>query len=327
MKTFAGIDGGGTRTRVALVRENGALLGFAEGACCSFVELGADGARQVLAQIWHAAWKSANAAPLPADSLFIGTGSILSEADEGTNCDLALSLGLARPGNARAGNDALCALVGGLSGRPGILLISGTGSACFGRNAKGETWRAGGWGHLLNDAGSAYALGLAAMVAATREADGRGGPTTLTALVRKALGLRHFSEIFRKVHHDGFSRAEVAALAPRVVAAAEAGDAVARQLLGESVGAQVEMVVTVANRLGLARPELALTGGLITNASLVRERFLDQLAATLPGFTLARGGFAPVFGAVMLACELATGTPPSAPFLENLRRTAPESTP
>jgi glucosamine kinase len=319
MKILAGIDGGGTHTRLALVREDGVLLAFAEGGCCSFVELGLEAARQALGDLWQRAWTSAPADPRPAEALFIGTGSVLSETDERTNCDLAIGLGLARPGQLRAGNDALNALAGGLSGGPGILLIAGTGSACLGRNAQGETWRAGGWGHLLHDAGSAYALGRAAMIAATRDTDGRGQPTALTALVRESLHLGDLREIYRKVHHEGVSRADVAALAPRVVALAEAGDAVAQQLLGEGVRGLVEMVATVARQLGLERPKLALTGGLITQAARYRRMFLDQLGPALPGFTLASGGFAPVLGAVILACAMATGAAPTAGFLENLR--------
>jgi N-acetylglucosamine kinase-like BadF-type ATPase len=318
--TLAGIDGGGTRTRLALVRGDGCLLGFAEAGCCSFVELGRERARQALDQLWQSAWQSANSPPRPADALFIGTGSILSAADAQTNCELALALCLGRPGGVSADNDACNALAGALSGRPGLLLISGTGSVCYGRNDRGQTWRAGGWGPLLNDAGSAHALGLAAMIAATRAADGRGRPTALTSVVLETLALRDLKEIYRKLHHNGTSRAETAAMAPRIVALAGAGDTVAAEILDQGADGLVEMVLTVASRFGLERPELALSGGLITNAASYRQRFLDRLAASLPNFTLVHEGFAPVLGAVMLACQNATGHPPTPYFLENLRQ-------
>jgi N-acetylglucosamine kinase-like BadF-type ATPase len=320
MRLVAGIDGGGTRTRLALVNEDGTLVGYAEAASCCFTDRGLDPARQALADVWNAAWKSAGASPRPADALYLGLGSVLSDADAHTNCTLAESLGLARPGHVRSGNDAWSALAGGLAGRPGILLISGTGSACLGRNSDGETWRAGGWGYLLDDVGSAHALGQAALIAATRDADGRGEPTSLTALVKQALGLSDLKEIFRKLHHEGVTRAEVAALAPRVVVHAEAGDRVARRIIEAGVEGLVEMVVTVARRLRLARPELALTGGLITHAASFRKLFYERLSREIHDYTLAGKAFAPVFGAVMLAMEHATGTPPTDPFLENLRR-------
>jgi N-acetylglucosamine kinase-like BadF-type ATPase len=316
---FAGIDGGGTRTRLALFCEDGRLAGYAEGGSCCFTDRGIDAAHAALAELWASAWRSAGLAPRPADALYMGMGSVLADADEATNCDLALRLNLARPGGVRAGNDAWNALAGGLSGRPGILLISGTGSACLGRNSRGESWRAGGWGYLLEDVGSAHALGLAAMIAATRDADGRGKSTSLTSMVVKSLGLSELKEIFRKLHHEGLPRSAIAALAPQVVAHAEAGDEVARGILESGADGLTTMVVTVARKLELERPELALTGGLVTRSAPFRRPFLERLGKSLPGFTLAKDGLPPVLGAVMLACEDATGSPPTAEFLRNLR--------
>ena len=85
MKVLAGIDGGGTRTRLALVYEDGRLLGYAEGGSCSFVDLGLDAARAELARVWAAGWRAAGAKPRPAEALFMGLGSVLSEADARTN--------------------------------------------------------------------------------------------------------------------------------------------------------------------------------------------------------------------------------------------------
>jgi N-acetylglucosamine kinase-like BadF-type ATPase len=201
-----------------------------------------------------------------------------------------------------------------------VLLISGTGSACYGRNAQGHSWRVGGWGALLDEQGSAHSLGLAAIVAATRAADGRGERTELSGLILKKLSLSEIKEIFRKVHESGMSRAEIAALAPDVIRLAEEGDAVAKHIVSRGAEGLVELVQTVAHRLRMDRPQLALTGGLISNALAFRKRFLKLLAARFPQCALAKTEFEPVFGAVMLACQHATGTSPSPSFLENLRR-------
>lgn len=318
MKVFAGIDGGGTRTRLALAGESGRLLALTEGPSCSFVEKGHRVAQERLSGLWRAAWNKTRETPRPVEALFMGMGSILSADDARTNCELAISLGLAERGRVRAENDAFNALAGGLRGRPGILLISGTGSACFGRNAEGKTWRAGGWGYRLHDAGSGYALGLAALIAATRDSDRRGPATALTQMVHETLGLGDMAAIFRRVHSETFDRAEVAALAPRVVETAARGDIVAQRILTENADGLVEMIATVARQLELAQPELSLTGGLITGAEAFRQTFLERLEGTLPGFTLSHDGLAPVLGAVLLAVELATGEKASAAFVENL---------
>jgi N-acetylglucosamine kinase-like BadF-type ATPase len=322
MKIFGGIDAGGTRTRLALVREDGVILGFAEGGCSSFVELGAENSLQALRRLKQEAWASAGLEVKPVDGLFIGSGSILHSDDIKTNCTLAVSAGLAIANCVRAENDAWNALAGGLLGRPGILLVAGTGSACLGRNLHGQTWRAGGWGHLLDDVGSAYQLGQAAMVAATRATDGRGKATALTAAVCEKLGLQDLKQIYRKLHQDGVARAEVAALAPQVVAEAEAGDEISQCIISKNIEGLVEMARTVARHLKLLSPEIALTGGLLTNAMLFREELLKQLAAAVPGFSIADGGVVPVLGAVILAYESSFQTSSDEIFLKNLRLTA-----
>jgi N-acetylglucosamine kinase-like BadF-type ATPase len=252
----------------------------------------------------------------------MGTGSVLGDADALVNREMLLALRAAREGALQVDNDAWNAHAGGLLGRPGILLIAGTGSACLGRDDRGETWRAGGWGHLLDDRGSAFALGSAAMVAATRDADGRDVPTALTAVVRERLGLTDLREIFRRVHHDGLTRAEVAALAPEVVRLAGAGDAVAARLVEQGAQGLVEMVATVARRLAMTAPELALTGGLIERADGYRRAFLERLERELPGTRLAADGLPPVLGAVLLAARLGSGAAPKEAFVERLRASA-----
>ena len=86
-------------------------------------------------------------------------------------------------------NDALVALEAGAPGAPGVVIISGTGSIAYGRNANNEGARAGGWGHVLGDEGSGYWIGRAALRAVLREADRRGPRTALTPLLLQHFGV------------------------------------------------------------------------------------------------------------------------------------------
>ena len=79
--------------------------------------------------------------------------------------------------------DDITALKGGLSGRAGAVLISGTGSICNGIDSKGHRLRSGGWGYLIDDAGSGYAIGRDILSQVVRENDGRGEKSVLTELV------------------------------------------------------------------------------------------------------------------------------------------------
>src|SRR5262249_7748771 len=111
-------------------------------------------------------------------------------------------------------------------------------------------------------------------------------------------------------------------LAPEVVAHANAGDAVAQEILRRNAQGLAEMVVTVVRKLGLTEPKIALTGGLISNAAFFRRLFLDELASHLPGFKLVTDGLEPVFGAVLLAQTQTPGRGPSSSFLKNLRESS-----
>ena len=84
-------------------------------------------------------------------------------------------------------NDALIALETGAPGQPGVVIISGTGSIAYGRNAAGEAARSGGWGYVLGDEGSGYWIGRAALRAVLRAADHRGPATVLTPMLLDAL--------------------------------------------------------------------------------------------------------------------------------------------
>jgi len=122
-------------------------------------KMGREAASKALASLWTHAWASAGLPQRAVDGLFIGSGSILHSDDIETNCEMAVVNGMASAGHVRAENDAWNGLAGALGGRPGLFLIAGTGAVCLGRNSSGQTWRAGGWGHLLNDVGSAYQMG------------------------------------------------------------------------------------------------------------------------------------------------------------------------
>jgi N-acetylglucosamine kinase-like BadF-type ATPase len=323
MAVVAGIDAGGTFTRLVLANESGEILAFAQSGCTSFAELGVEPAQDALRALWKTAWNQIGQAPQPSDSIFMSSGSILSDSDVQTAKQMLVSAGLAKPGCVHSANDAVAALAGGLPGRPGILVIAGTGSACFGRDSQGRRWRAGGWGHLLGDPGSAFGLGREAIVAATKAYDHRGPETSLSAVVMTGLQLEDLLEVYRKLHHEGVARAAIAALAPEVLRCAEARDAVAVSLVEEAVRCLAEMVQAVARTLDLSAPELALTGGLLDRSASYRNRFLECVTAILPGATVASDSLPPVLGALLLAAAELTGTVPSPGFIEHLRRGVP----
>lgn len=172
--------------------------------------------------------------------------------------------------------DADAALADAFALSPGILLIAGTGSVAWGRGEDGRMERCGGWGHLLGDEGSGYAVGLGALHAVVRAADGRAPATALTARVLDLATVDDADELIR--WSAAASKAEIAALAPAVLELAGADEA-ATNIRDAAVAQLVQHVHVLAERLGpwaLAVP-LALTGGLIAPDGLLRAALEDAL--------------------------------------------------
>lgn len=174
----------------------------------------------------------------------------------------------------------------------GILLVCGTGSIALGRAPDGRIARAGGWGPLLDDAGSGYRIGLKALSAALRSHDGRGPESRLTELALGSMGASEPPDLVVAARRAPKHR--IAALAPGVVELAEEGDGVAEDIVREAVEELSALVRALLARLGGAesgegsrpsRPPIALHGGLVAPGrplrSLLRRSLEDRALRVL----------------------------------------------
>jgi len=200
-------------------------------------------------------------------------------------------------------SDAAVALAGATGCRPGVVVVSGTGSVAYGENGEGKRARAGGWGWRLGDEGSGYSIGNGALIASLRALDGRGPKTSLTGKVMKALGLGDIAGLVDLIYSGGMRNTEVASLTPLVGEAAEEGDAVARRIL-EEAGEELGLAASaVAGRLGMKDGfTVALTGG-VFNLAPVREALGRVLGKAQPGCRMIEPRFEPDIGAALLALK------------------------
>jgi len=188
--------------------------------------------------------------------------------------------------------------------QPGIGVISGTGSNVFGVGARGETWRAGGWGHLLGDEGSGYWLGAQSLAAVLHDRDGSGPPTALSDASLRFFGAPSVQALVASVYTTPLTKSEVAAFAIETSRLAGEGDAVARELYARAAAELGRQVGAVIARTGLTG---AFPVGLIGSAWRAGEVFVApltgivrELAPQAEVFTVA---MAPVGGSLLLAAR------------------------
>jgi N-acetylglucosamine kinase-like BadF-type ATPase len=294
-----GIDGGGTGTRAVLADGSGAIVGTGSAGPSNYQAIGIDRARANIRAAIDAAWSSAGETPRRADAAFLGMAGVLADVDRATIRSMVE--GIAPEAMTDVDHDLRVALEGALAGADGIVLIAGTGSSCYGRH-DGSAWRSGGWGHLLDDAGSAYWLGLHGLIAWTRAIDGRGDATGLARSLAAALDLGDTDTILHLVHNV-LSRADIAALASLVVAGADAGDAVARAIIEHGADELALMVSAVISHLDWIDDTVcvAAIGGAIEAHGAYRTAVARALAARAPKASLVPPALPPAAGAVLLA--------------------------
>ena len=205
--------------------------------------------------------------------------------------------------NVRVTSDAYIALCGALGASIGMILISGTGSICLGINARGDSWRTGGAGHLIDDEGSGYAIGRDILSAVVQAIDGRGPETMLTRLLTERKRLKDLSEIISFVYGKGRDKSKIAFVAPLLCEALEAGDVVAQNIADRAVKALCRMAAAVIDRLELSEGSIALRGGVLEKMRPVSEALILALSGRYPGLSVVTSGGDAVDGAVYLAAH------------------------
>ena len=198
------------------------------------------------------------------------------------------------------GSDRQSGLAAALDHADGIVVNAGSGSSVTGRRGD-KIERAGGWGHILGDAGGGYSLSVQALRVILREYDLHRIELDFTAKILGALSLNNFDELVRWVQTA--DKMEIAMLAPVVFETAAAGGARMMEIIEEGAGALCEYTEAVADRLHLLAPKVILIGGLFYRDSIYTHAFRRRLKKNLPDARITTAERAPELGAVWLAAE------------------------
>jgi N-acetylmuramic acid 6-phosphate etherase len=200
------------------------------------------------------------------------------------------------------GNDRDSGLAAALGHADGIVVNAGSGSSVTGRRA-GKIEKAGGWGHILGDAGGAYFLVIQALRLILREYDLRRGEVQLAPKILHVLSLNNLDDLVRWAQTA--DKTEIALLVPVVFEAAANGDRRVLEILEEGARVLCEYTEAVASRLHLLAPKIVLLGGLFFRDSIYTHAFRRRLKKNLPDARVTNAERAPELGAAWLAAEMA----------------------
>ena len=299
-----GIDAGGTKTVCLLADDQGRMVAEARRGGANLQAVGELQVEKVLHEVMDEALGDRTITPA---AICLGIAGVDRPDDSAMVRGIMKRIGY----KARIVivNDALVALEAGAPGQPGVVVISGTGSIAYGRDAKGQAARSGGWGYVLGDEGSGYWIGRAALRAVLREADRRGPATLLTGLLLKHFDVPRAQGLIHHVYNTNLKPAAIGALATCVQSAFSQGDQVAQGILRGAAGELEASAVSVARRLELIGESFVfiLAGGIFRAVPWLEQELGRRLPLAAPGSRVRLLDREPACGAVAIALEEARG--------------------
>lgn len=296
MRVFLGIDGGGSKT-LCVIGNDTAILGNGESGPSNVVRLGEAQAREAIAAAVKQACAEASINPSQIDRTCVGiAGGGRPESAQIVRRILSEIVS----GEVDVVGDMVIALQAAFGSGPGVVVVAGTGSVAYGRNASGQTARAGGWGFAISDEGSAHWIGRAAVAAVMRAYD-QGQNSALLGLLMSAWHLETQEQMIMTANAS--PPADFARLFPAILSAADSADPLAHDALLQAGAELAWLATTVIARLFQQGDDVqvAIAGGVFRNAALVRQVFYNNLRLRHPNIKTSETVVNPVKGALEMA--------------------------
>jgi len=321
MNTFLGVDGGGSKTEFVLINQAGDTLASHQEGTAYYLEIGIDALRAMLSRGIRATLDQAS---LPGAQLtygFVGLPAYGEDSHLLAELDAVASPTL--PGGSyRCGNDMVCGWAGALACRDGINMVAGTGSICYGEFA-GRSARAGGWGEVFGDEGSAYWIAREGLTLFSRMSDGRAARGPLYELVRGHFAIQHDLDLCAAVNGNAqVLRSEFAQLARIVGEAAQRGDREARDLFARGAAELAAIIDAACEKLQVpdsVRLPVSYSGGMFGLTELVLKPLQAALALRGHAYLFVAPRMRPAAGAALYAAKC-YGTPLEDAAIESVAR-------
>jgi len=296
---FIGVDGGGSKTVALVADDKGRVKGRGEAGTSNHHIAGWRGGFLAVLQAVQMARTAAGCLDRPALAVCMGMAGADTVEDHARTASWLKRQALGR--SSLVVNDGAL-LLAATKQSEGVAVVCGTGSIAWGQDGKGRRARAGGWGHLIGDEGSGYALSIQALRHTVSAADGRSSWDALSKAVLRFYGLKTAQGLLPFVYGPQIAKADIARLAPLVFKLAARGDAVANALVDDAAASLATLVSCVARELGLRKPAMAFGGSLLVKQKVLRDRLLARLPQHGGHVTLVTE---PAVGALHLAVQAA----------------------
>lgn len=301
-RLVVGVDGGGTRTRAAVL-DGDRVLGEGVAGPSNPLRVGvANGANAIR----DAIDKACAAALVQRDDIVaagIGLAGVRRQDIRARMREVLIET--LKIENIELLPDADMALYGATDGAPGVVVISGTGSVSCGLNRQGKRVYAGGWGPVAGDEGSGSWIARRALQAVAHATDERGPRTALTAAACNYFQVNAADDLSTAIYAPTMTNDRIAGFSKQVIEAARAGDQVARQILLEAGTELGKAAVTVIRKLKMEgeRFQVAFVGGVFTAGELVIAPLRNEIARVARKAFIAEPRFSPTIAAGRMAQE------------------------
>ncbi|MDQ3061853.1 MAG: hypothetical protein M3R14_03175 [Acidobacteriota bacterium] len=337
-KIFLGVDGGQSHTEAVIADENGNILGRGFGGGSNHAEYpgGRERLRNAIIDSVGGALRNAQTRERTDERTSDGDFSNSDAVSEyrfasahfgmtgGADYKEEIIGEIIRAERLTVGHDAPTALFGATAGKPGIVVIAGTGSVVYGENAWGETTKIGGLGYLFSDEGSGFWLALQVIRLAIKEQDGLVEPCGLERLVLDFFGREKIRQLTDAFYNAKMTRDELASFARAAHEAAEAGNARIQEQIYFGANVFVESVGVASRRLKFQAGFPVVSIGGMFRAPLLKKYFAELLKTKIPTAIFAEPRFNPADGALLLAFRQAEIVI-NEDFLLNLEKSAKQA--
>lgn len=290
---FVGVDGGGTKTIAVAARRDGTVVAMERGTGINYHHTGLECARDHLREILNRLEGKVNGS---CEELAIGMPALDRAADEALT--RAFAGDCFDPALLDIQSDAYMALAGFTLGRPGMIVICGTGSILLMLDENGQQHVRGGWGHLLGDAGSGYALAIDALRAAIDDWENVGPHTALSQAAMKHFQLSNPRDLIEVLYSARCTQADIAQFGRDVLECCDRGDAMAERVTCRNMEALAANAAEMIGRVPQAN-HVGICGGILTNNRYAQTMFQQALACRCPEAVIGRPEFPPELGAVI----------------------------